>query len=61
MDFGQSISQTIDCKSVHPVTAVPGGMKKIGFRRRDAFLQQTDDRANGSKHCNLALDVVNKY
>ncbi len=63
MDFGQNICQTIGAKSVHPVTAVPGGMKRrLTEEERDAYLQQVDDQLQMMTNTvNLALDVVNKY
>jgi F420-non-reducing hydrogenase large subunit len=63
MDFGQNICQTVGGKSVHPVTAVPGGMKfRLTEEARDSYLQQTEEQLEMmTATVNLALDVVTKY
>ncbi|MHA1848481.1 MAG: Ni/Fe hydrogenase subunit alpha, partial [Promethearchaeota archaeon] len=45
MDFGQNLCAEIGGKSVHPVTAVPGGQtKKLSEERRDYFLKQIEEQ-----------------
>jgi F420-non-reducing hydrogenase large subunit len=63
MDFGQNIIQTIGAKAVHPVTGIPGGMKRrLTEEERDSYLQQADDQLQWmTDTVNLALSVVERY
>ncbi|MHA1370647.1 MAG: Ni/Fe hydrogenase subunit alpha [Promethearchaeota archaeon] len=63
MDFGQNLCAEIGGKSVHPVTAVPGGMtKQLTEERRDYFLKLVDEQIEFTKKTvDLALKIVEDY
>jgi F420-non-reducing hydrogenase large subunit len=63
MDFGQSICQYIGGKSVGPVAAVVGGMKRpLAADVRDGFLAQLDEQIDFTKKTvDLAKTVVKSY
>ena len=63
MDFGQNLCAELGGKSIHPVTAVPGGMtKQLTEERRDFFLKQIDEQLDYmNKTVDLALKVVMDY
>jgi len=63
MDFGQLLCGEIGGKSIHPVTAVPGGMTKVlSEEARDKFLAQIDEQVDfAKKTVDLGLKVVNDY
>jgi len=63
MDFGQKLCQAIGGKSVHPVVAIPGGMKKpLDEDIRDLFLKQIEDQVEWTKKTvDIGLKVVEDY
>jgi F420-non-reducing hydrogenase large subunit len=63
MDFGQNLCAAIGGKSVHPIVAIPGGMKKpFTEDLRDKFLKQLDEQVQFTlKTVDIALAVVNAY
>jgi F420-non-reducing hydrogenase large subunit len=63
MDFGQNLCTEVGGKSVHPVTAVPGGMSKVLTEEaRDRFLKQIDEQVDfAKKTVDIGLKVVNDY
>ncbi|MFX0099328.1 MAG: Ni/Fe hydrogenase subunit alpha [Candidatus Hodarchaeota archaeon] len=63
MDFGQNLCAELGGKSVHPVTAVPGGQTKVlTEERRDFFLKQIEENVEWAKKTvDIGLKVVNDY
>jgi F420-non-reducing hydrogenase large subunit len=63
MDFGQKLCAEIGGKSVHPVSAIVGGMKKpMDEAARDKFLRQIEDQVEWSKKTvEIGLKVVEDY
>jgi F420-non-reducing hydrogenase large subunit len=63
MDFGQKLCQSIGGKSVHPISAIVGGMKKpMDEDARDKFLKKVDEQIEFTKKTvDIAMDVVNDY
>jgi F420-non-reducing hydrogenase large subunit len=63
MDFGQKLCQAIGGKSVHPIVAIPGGMKKpLDEDVRDLFLKQIADQVEWTKKTvDIGLKVVEDY
>lgn len=63
MDFGQKLCATIGGKSVHPVSAIIGGMKKaMDENARDLFLQQIEDQVEWSKKTvDIGLKLIDEY
>ncbi|MHA1890350.1 MAG: Ni/Fe hydrogenase subunit alpha, partial [Promethearchaeota archaeon] len=63
MDFGQNLCAEIGGKSVHPVTAVPGGQtKKLSEERRDYFLKQIEEQLDYvKKTVDLGIKLINDY
>ncbi|MFW9972125.1 MAG: Ni/Fe hydrogenase subunit alpha [Candidatus Odinarchaeota archaeon] len=63
MDFGQKLCQAIGGKSVHPIVAIPGGMKKpLDEDVRDLFLKQIQDQVEWTKKTvDIGLKVVEDY
>jgi len=63
MDFGQKLCQEIGGKSVHPISAIVGGMKKpMDEAARDKFLAQIEDQVEWSKKTvEIGLKVVDDY
>jgi len=63
MDFGQKLCAAIGGKSVHPISAIVGGMKKpMDEDVRDKFLKQVDEQIEFTKKTvDIALKVVNDY
>ncbi|MFX0007600.1 MAG: Ni/Fe hydrogenase subunit alpha [Candidatus Hermodarchaeota archaeon] len=63
MDFGQKLCQAIGGKSVHPIVAIPGGMKKpLDEDVRDLFLKQIEDQVEWTKKTvDIGLKVVEDY
>ncbi|MBD3185197.1 Ni/Fe hydrogenase subunit alpha [Candidatus Bathyarchaeota archaeon] len=63
MDFGQNLCAELGGKSIHPVTAVPGGQTKVlTEERRDYFLNQIEEQVDFAKQTvDLGLKVVNDY
>jgi F420-non-reducing hydrogenase large subunit len=63
MDFGQNLCAEVGGKSIHPVTAIPGGMLKVLTEEaRDRFLKQIDEQVDyAKKTVDLGLKVVNDY
>jgi F420-non-reducing hydrogenase large subunit len=50
MDFGQKLCATVGGKSVHPISAIVGGMKKaMDESARDLFLKQIGDQVEWTK------------
>jgi F420-non-reducing hydrogenase large subunit len=63
MDFGQKLCATIGGKSVHPISAIVGGMKKaMDEDARDLFLKQIEDQVEWTKKTvDIGLKVVEDY
>ncbi|MHA1490174.1 MAG: Ni/Fe hydrogenase subunit alpha [Promethearchaeota archaeon] len=63
MDFGQKLCAEIGGKSVHPVTAIVGGMKKaMDEDARDKFLKMIPEQLESvKKTVDIALKVVDDY
>lgn len=63
MDYGQKLCQTLGGKSVHPIVAIPGGMKKpFSEEDRDKFLKGLDEQIEFTKATvDIALKVVEAY
>jgi F420-non-reducing hydrogenase large subunit len=63
MDFGQKLCQAVGGKSVHPISAIVGGMKKpLDEDVRDLFLKQIEDQVEWSKKTvDIGLKVVEDY
>ncbi len=63
MDFGQKLCAEIGGKSVHPISAIVGGMKKsMSEEGRDKFLKQVDEQIEFTKKTvEIALKVVDDY
>ncbi|MHA2184784.1 MAG: Ni/Fe hydrogenase subunit alpha [Promethearchaeota archaeon] len=63
MDFGQKLCQEIGGKSVHPISAIVGGMKKpMNESARDLFLKQINDQVEWTKKTvEIGLKVVEDY
>jgi len=63
MDFGQKLCATVGGKSVHPISAIVGGMKKpMDESARDLFLKQIEDQVEWSKKTvEIGLKVIDDY
>lgn len=63
MDFGQKLCATVGGKSVHPISAIVGGMKKaMDEKDRDLFLNQIEDQVEWTKKTvDIGLKVVEDY
>jgi F420-non-reducing hydrogenase large subunit len=63
MDFGQKLCAAIGGKSVHPISAIVGGMKKaLDEDVRDLFLKQINDQVEWTKKTvDIGLKVVEDY
>ena len=63
MDFGQKLCAEIGGKSVHPISAIVGGMKKpMDEEARDKFLKQVDEQIEFTKKTvDIGLKVVEDY
>jgi F420-non-reducing hydrogenase large subunit len=63
MDFGQKLCAEIGGKSVHPVSAIVGGMKKpMDEEARQWFLKQVNEQIEFTKKTvEIGLKVVNDY
>jgi len=63
MDFGQKLCQAVGGKSVHPISAIVGGMKKpLDEAVRDRFLKQIEDQVEWTKKTvDIGLKVVEDY
>jgi F420-non-reducing hydrogenase large subunit len=63
MDFGQKLCAAVGGKSVHPISAIVGGMKKaLDEDVRDQFIKQIDDQVEWSKKTvEIGLKVVEDY
>jgi F420-non-reducing hydrogenase large subunit len=63
MDFGQKLCAEIGGKSVHPISAIVGGMKKpMEESARDKFLKQVDEQIEFTKKTvDIGLKVVEDY
>jgi len=63
MDFGQKLCAAIGGKSVHPIVAIPGGMKKaLDEDVRDKFIAEIDNQVEWSKKTvEIGLKVVEDY
>ncbi len=63
MDFGQKLCAEIGGKSVHPISAIVGGMKKpMDEDARDRFLKQVDEQIEFTKKTvEIGLKVVEDY
>ena len=63
MDFGQKLCAAVGGKSVHPVTAIVGGMKKpLDEFNRDKFLKQIEDQVEWAKKTvDIGLKLVDDY
>ena len=63
MDFGQKLCAEIGGKSVHPISAIVGGMKKpMDEDARDKFLGMIDEQIEFTKKTvDIALKVVDDY
>jgi len=63
MDFGQKLCAEIGGKSVHPISAIVGGMRKpMDEAARDKFLAQIEDQVEWSKKTvEIGLKVVEDY
>ena len=63
MDFGQKLCAAIGGKSVHPISAIVGGMKKpLDEDVRDKFLKVVDEQIEFTKKTvEIALKVVDDY
>jgi F420-non-reducing hydrogenase large subunit len=63
MDFGQKLCAEIGGKSVHPISAIVGGMKKpMDEAARDKFLKEIDEQIEFTKKTvEIGLKVVEDY
>jgi F420-non-reducing hydrogenase large subunit len=63
MDFGQKLCAAIGGKSVHPISAIVGGMKKpLDEDIRDKFLKEVDEQIEFTKKTvEIGLKVVEDY
>jgi len=63
MDFGQKLCATIGGKSVHPISAIVGGMKKpMDESARDKFLKIIPEQVEfAKKTVEIGLKVVEDY
>ncbi|HUW91129.1 MAG TPA: Ni/Fe hydrogenase subunit alpha [Candidatus Nanopelagicaceae bacterium] len=63
MDFGQKLCADIGGKSVHPISAIVGGMKKpMSEASRDKFLAQINEQVEFTKKTvEIGLKVVEDY
>ena len=63
MDFGQKLCAEIGGKSVHPISAIVGGMKKpMDENARDKFLKQVNEQIEFTKKTvEIGLKVVEDY
>jgi F420-non-reducing hydrogenase large subunit len=63
MDFGQKLCAAIGGKSVHPIVAIPGGMKKaLDEDVRDKFLAEINNQVEWTKKTvDIGLKVVEDY
>jgi len=63
MDFGQKLCAAVGGKSVHPISAIVGGMKKaLDEDVRDTFIKQINDQVEWSKKTvEIGLKVVEDY
>ncbi|MHA1724552.1 MAG: Ni/Fe hydrogenase subunit alpha [Promethearchaeota archaeon] len=63
MDFGQKLCAEIGGKSIHPVSAIVGGMKKpMDEDARDRFLKQVDEQIEFTKKTlDIGLKIMNDY
>jgi F420-non-reducing hydrogenase large subunit len=63
MDFGQKLCAAIGGKSVHPISAIVGGMKKpLDEDIRDNFLKEVDEQIEFTKKTvDIGLKVVEDY
>ena len=63
MDFGQKLCAAIGGKSVHPISAIVGGMKKpLDEDVRDKFLKEIDEQIEFTKKTvEIGLKVVEDY
>ena len=63
MDFGQKLCAAIGGKSVHPISAIVGGMKKpLDEQLRDKFLKEIDEQIEFTKKTvDIGLKVVDDY
>lgn len=63
MDFGQNLCVTIGGKSVHPISAIVGGMKQpLSENDRDKFLKQVNEQIEFTKKTvEIGLKVVEDY
>lgn len=63
MEYGQNLCASVGGKSIHPVTAIPGGMKKVwSEEERDKFIKGLDEQIEFAKATvDIALKVVNAY
>jgi F420-non-reducing hydrogenase large subunit len=63
MDFGQKLCAAVGGKSVHPISAIVGGMKKaLDEDVRDKFLKEIGDQVEWSKKTvDIGLKVVEDY
>ncbi|MFW9847656.1 MAG: Ni/Fe hydrogenase subunit alpha [Candidatus Thorarchaeota archaeon] len=63
MEFGQELCREVGAKSVHPVTAIAGGMlNPLSEDARDAWLKKVPEMLeNINKTVDLAKIVVNSY
>jgi len=63
MDFGQKLCAEIGGKSIHPIAAIVGGMKKpMDEDARDKFLKQIPEQIEFTKKTvDIALKVIDDY
>ena len=63
MDFGQKLCAAIGGKSIHPISAIVGGMKKpLDEDVRDKFLKMVPEQVDFMlKTVDIALKVVEDY
>ena len=63
MDFGQKLCAAIGGRSIHPISAIVGGMKKpLEEDVRDNFLKQLDEQIEYTKKTvEIGLKVVDDY
>jgi len=63
MDFGQKLCAAIGGRSIHPISAIVGGMKKpLEEDARDKFLKQLDEQIEYTKKTvEIGLKVVDDY
>ncbi|MBY9005215.1 MAG: Ni/Fe hydrogenase subunit alpha [Candidatus Lokiarchaeota archaeon] len=63
MDFGQKLCAAIGGKSIHPISAIVGGMKKpLDEEIRDKFLKEIDEQIEFTKKTvDIGLKIVEDY